>query len=138
MMARDTNAGIVSEAFAVVSGVKQDCVLAPTLSSLMFSVMLVGAYRGEHPRIGIAYKTDDRLLNIRPVQASTRTSTTTLNELLFAEDHTLTATTEADMQKHGDRLTSGCASFVLTINTDKAVVMRQSEPEKGNPRPLSS
>nr|VZI29243.1 unnamed protein product [Spirometra erinaceieuropaei] len=36
MMARVTDNGAVSEAFAVTNGVKQGCVLAPTLFSLMF------------------------------------------------------------------------------------------------------
>ncbi|BHF67789.1 hypothetical protein SprV_0301081800 [Sparganum proliferum] len=49
MMARVTDNGAVSEAFAVTNGVKQGCVLAPTLLSLMFSAMLMDAYRDERP-----------------------------------------------------------------------------------------
>ncbi|BHF82138.1 hypothetical protein SprV_0802527500 [Sparganum proliferum] len=49
MMARVTDNGAVSEAFAVTNGVKQGCVLAPTLFSLMFSAMLMDAYRDERP-----------------------------------------------------------------------------------------
>nr|VZI32826.1 unnamed protein product [Spirometra erinaceieuropaei] len=49
MMARVTDNGAVSEAFAVTNGVKQGCVLASTLSSLMFSAMLMDAYHDEHP-----------------------------------------------------------------------------------------
>nr|VZI43081.1 unnamed protein product [Spirometra erinaceieuropaei] len=63
MMARVTNNGAVSEAFAVTNGVKQGCVLAPTLFSLMFSAMLMDAYRDERPGIRIAYRTDGHLLN---------------------------------------------------------------------------
>nr|VZI27907.1 unnamed protein product [Spirometra erinaceieuropaei] len=59
MMARVTDNGAVSEAFAVTNGVKQGCVLAPTLFSLMFSAMLVDAYRDERPGIRIAYRTDE-------------------------------------------------------------------------------
>ncbi|BHF58513.1 hypothetical protein SprV_0100146500 [Sparganum proliferum] len=58
MMARVTDNGTVSEAFAVTNGVKQGCVLAPTLFSLMFSVMLMDIYRDERPGIRIAYRTD--------------------------------------------------------------------------------
>ncbi|BHF75958.1 hypothetical protein SprV_0501905600 [Sparganum proliferum] len=43
MMARVTDNRAVSEAFAVTSGVKHGCVLAPTLFSLMFSAMLMDA-----------------------------------------------------------------------------------------------
>nr|VZI47838.1 unnamed protein product [Spirometra erinaceieuropaei] len=58
MMARVTDNGAVSEAFAVTNGLKHGCVLAPTLFSLMFSAMLMDAYRDERPGIRIAYRTD--------------------------------------------------------------------------------
>uniref|UniRef100_A0A183SGZ5 Reverse transcriptase domain-containing protein n=1 Tax=Schistocephalus solidus TaxID=70667 RepID=A0A183SGZ5_SCHSO len=63
MTARVTDNGTVSKAFAVTNGVKQACVLAPALFSLMFSAMLMDAYRVEQPGIRIAYRTDGHLLN---------------------------------------------------------------------------
>ncbi|BHF75854.1 hypothetical protein SprV_0501895100 [Sparganum proliferum] len=66
MTARVTDNGVVSEAFAVTNEVKQDCVLAPTLFGLMFSAMLMDAYRDKRPGIRIAYRTD-RHLNQRPM-----------------------------------------------------------------------
>nr|VZI24094.1 unnamed protein product [Spirometra erinaceieuropaei] len=77
MMARVTDNGAVSEAFAVTNGVKQGCVLAPTLFSLMFSAMLMDAYRDERPGIRIAYRTDGHLLNQRRMHFQSRVSTTT-------------------------------------------------------------
>nr|VZI14928.1 unnamed protein product [Spirometra erinaceieuropaei] len=58
MMARVTDNGAVSEAFAVTNGVKQDCVLEPTLFSLMFTAMRMDAYRGKRPGIRVVYRTD--------------------------------------------------------------------------------
>ncbi|VDM04195.1 unnamed protein product [Schistocephalus solidus] len=69
MMARVTDNGTVSEEFPVTNGVKQGCVLAPTLFSLMFSAMLMDAYRNEHSGIRITYRTDGNLLNSRRMQA---------------------------------------------------------------------
>nr|VZI47012.1 unnamed protein product [Spirometra erinaceieuropaei] len=46
-----TDDGVVSEVFAVTNGVEQGCALAPTLFSLMFSAMLMDAYRKERSRI---------------------------------------------------------------------------------------
>ncbi|VDL85923.1 unnamed protein product [Schistocephalus solidus] len=63
--ARVTDNETVSEAFAVTNGVKQGCVLNPTLFSLMFSAMLMDAYRDEQPGICIAYRTDGHPLNSR-------------------------------------------------------------------------
>ncbi|BHF60742.1 hypothetical protein SprV_0100370800 [Sparganum proliferum] len=65
MMARVTDNGAVSEAFAMNNGVKQGRVLAPTLLSLMFPAMLMDAYRDGRPGIPIAYRTDSHLLNRR-------------------------------------------------------------------------
>ncbi|VDL95528.1 unnamed protein product [Schistocephalus solidus] len=53
MTARVIDKGTVSEAFAVTNGVKQGCVLAPTLFSLMLSAMLMDAYRDEQPGIRV-------------------------------------------------------------------------------------
>ena len=46
MMANVSVGGEVSETFGVTNGVKQGCVLAPTLFSIFLSAMLVEAFRG--------------------------------------------------------------------------------------------
>ncbi|VDM04916.1 unnamed protein product [Schistocephalus solidus] len=60
----------------------------------MFSAMLMDAYRDQQPGIRIAYRTDGHLLNSQHMQASTRVSTTTVHDLLFADDCTLNTVTE--------------------------------------------
>ncbi|BHF72107.1 hypothetical protein SprV_0401517000 [Sparganum proliferum] len=123
MMARVTDNGAVSEAFAVTNGVKQGCVLAPTLFSLMFSAMLIDAYRDERPRIRIAYRTDGQLLNQRRMQFQSHVSTTMVHELLFADDCALNTTSEEEMQRIMDLSSAACANFGLVINAQKTVVM---------------
>ena len=44
MQARVQNDGEFSDPFEVTNGVKQDCVMAPTLFSMMFSAMLMDAF----------------------------------------------------------------------------------------------
>ncbi|VDL99084.1 unnamed protein product [Schistocephalus solidus] len=121
MTVRITDNETVSEAFAVTNGVKQRCVLAPTLYSLMLSAMMRDAYRDEQPGIRIAYRTDGHLLNSRRMQASTLVSSTTVHNLLFADDCALNTVAEKDMQMSMDLFAAGCASFGLTINTAKTV-----------------
>nr|VZI42020.1 unnamed protein product [Spirometra erinaceieuropaei] len=128
MMARVTDNGAVSEAFAVTNGVKQGCVLAPTLFSLMFSAMLMDAYRDERPGIRIAYRTDGRLLNQRRMNFQSRVSTATVHELLFADDCALNTTSETEMQRSMDLFSAACENFGLVINTQKTVVMHQPPP----------
>ncbi|VDM03029.1 unnamed protein product [Schistocephalus solidus] len=119
---------MVAEAFAVTNGVKQGCVLAPTLFSRMFSAMLMDAYRDEQPGIRIAYRTDGHFLNYRRMQAPTRVSTITVHDLLFADDFALNTMTEEDMQRSMDLFDAGCANFGLTISTAKTVVMHHPAP----------
>ncbi|VDL98753.1 unnamed protein product [Schistocephalus solidus] len=128
MMACITDNGTVSEAFAVTNGVKQGCVLAPTLISLMFSAMLMNAYRDEQPEIRIAHRTDLFLFNSQCMQASTHVSTTTVHDLLFVDDCAFNPVTEEDMQRIMDRFDAGCTNFGLTISTAKTVVMHQPPP----------
>ena len=45
MQARVQNDGGYSEPFSETYGVKQDCVIAPTLYSMMFSAMLTDAFQ---------------------------------------------------------------------------------------------
>ncbi|BHF58549.1 hypothetical protein SprV_0100150100 [Sparganum proliferum] len=99
MMARVTYNGAVSEAFAVTNGVKQGCVLAPTLFNFMFSAMLMDAYHDERPAIRIAFRTDGHLLNHRRMHFQSRVFTTALHELVLADNCALNATTETVMQK---------------------------------------
>ncbi|BHF61762.1 hypothetical protein SprV_0100473800 [Sparganum proliferum] len=126
MMARVTDNGAVSEAFAVTNGVKQGCVLAPTLFSFMFSAMLMDAYRDERLGIRIAYRTDGQFLNERRMHFKSRVSTTTMvHELLFADDFALNTTSEEEMQRSMDLFSAACEDFGLVINTQRTVVMHQ-------------
>ncbi|BHF63476.1 hypothetical protein SprV_0200646800 [Sparganum proliferum] len=133
MTARVTDNGAVSEAFAVTNGVKQGCVLAPTLFSLMFSAMLMDAYRDERPGLRITYRTDGQLLNQRRMHFQSRVSTTTVHKLLFAEDCALNTTSEEEMRRSMDLFSGACENFGLVINTQKTVVMHQPPPNSATP-----
>nr|VZI37041.1 unnamed protein product [Spirometra erinaceieuropaei] len=128
MMARVTDNGAVSEAFAVTNGVKQGCVLAPTFFSFMFSAMLINEYRDERPGIRSAYRTDGHFLNHRRMNFQSRVSTATVHELLFADDCALNTTSEGEMQRRMDLFSAACENFGLIINTQKTVVMHHPPP----------
>ncbi|VDM01967.1 unnamed protein product [Schistocephalus solidus] len=64
----------------------------------MFSAMLMDANRDEQPAFRIAYRTDGHLLTSRRMQAPTHVSTTTVHDLLFADDCALNAVMEKDTQ----------------------------------------
>ncbi|BHF82796.1 hypothetical protein SprV_1002849000 [Sparganum proliferum] len=84
IMTRITDNGAVSEEFAVTNGVKHDCVLAPTLFSLMFPSMLMDAGRDERPSIPLAYGMAGHLKH-RRIHFRSRVSTVIIHELLFVD-----------------------------------------------------
>uniref|UniRef100_A0A8C7Z6H7 Reverse transcriptase domain-containing protein n=1 Tax=Oryzias sinensis TaxID=183150 RepID=A0A8C7Z6H7_9TELE len=130
MKARVQDSGEASQPFPVTNGVKQGCVLAPTLFSLLFSAMLSDAFRNGDTGIVIRYRTDGNLFNLRRLQAKTKVKKDIIREFLFADDCALNATSEADMQHCVDRFAEACSNFGLTISTMKTEVMYQPAPRK--------
>ena len=131
MMARVLDDGNASDPFPVTNGVKQGCVLAPTLFSLLFSAMLMDAFRDTSPGIPIRYRCDGKLFNPRRLQAVSKVKDTVIRDLVFADDCALNANNEQEMQLEMDGFSTACDNFGFTISTKKTEVMYQPAP--GNP-----
>ncbi|GFS20263.1 hypothetical protein ElyMa_006895100 [Elysia marginata] len=114
---------------------QKGCVLAPTLFSMMFSVMLTNAFNAETPGIDIRYRTDGKLYNPRRLHAKTKVHTRRLRDFLFADDCALNAGNEADMQHSMDSFSTACDNFSLSIRNKKTEVMYQPAPGKPYPEP---
>ncbi|WP_419610179.1 reverse transcriptase domain-containing protein, partial [Thiolapillus sp.] len=78
--------GSLSGSFPISNGVKQGCVLAPTLFSIFFSIMLREAKEDLPDGIYIRFQTDGSLFNLRRLLARTTTIEELIAELLFADD----------------------------------------------------
>ena len=128
MMAHVLDDGEMSEAFPVSNGVKQGCVLAPTLFSMVFTAMLTNAFQNTDLGIGLRYRVDGGLFNLRRLQAVRKVKETVLRDFLFADDCALNASTELEMQDSMDKFSSACDDFSLAINTKKTEVMHQPAP----------
>ena len=72
MHARIKDNGESSLAFPVINGVKQGCVLAPTLFSIMFSAMLFDAFNRSDNGIDNRYRNEGSVLNPRRFQAKAK------------------------------------------------------------------
>ena len=83
-----------SGSFSISIGVKQGCVLAPTLFSIFFSIVLCDAKEGLPDGIYIRFQTNGSLFNLRRLLARTKT----IDELLFADGCALLAHTEEALQ----------------------------------------
>ena len=130
MQARVQNDGEFSEPFEVTNGVKQGCVLAPTLFSMMFSAMLMDAFQDSDTGFPIRYRFDGNIFNLRRLQAKTKAQTDVLDELLYADDMDKNANTEAKMQRAMDQVSQSCDNYDLTISTKKTEVVHQPAPGK--------
>ena len=86
MLARVQNDGKFSDPFPVTNGVKQGCVLAPTLFSMMFSAMPTAAFQNGDNGMPIRYRFDGKLFNLRRLQATSKVQTEALDEFPFADD----------------------------------------------------
>ena len=108
MLTRIQNDGEFSEPFPVTNGVKQGCVLASTLVSMMFSTMLTDAFQNGDNGIPIRYRFDGKLFNLRRLLAKSKVQAEVLDEFLFADDMTKGAPTEEKMQKDVDQVSDSC------------------------------
>ena len=97
MLARVQNDGEFSGPFPVTSGVKQGCVLASTLFSMMFSAMLTDAFQDSDNGIPIRYRFDGILLNLRRLQTRSKVQTEVLDEFRFGDDMAKCAPTAEKM-----------------------------------------
>ena len=122
--------GDTSDSFPVTNGVKQGCVLAPTLFSMVFAAMLHDASQDNDDGIQLKYRTDGGVFNLRRLKAKTKVKVTTLRELLFADDCALNSNTEAEIQQCVNHYSRACDIVGFTTSTKKTEVMHQPAPRK--------
>ena len=120
MMANISVGREVSESFSVTNGVKQGCVLAPTLFSIFLSAMLDEAFRDMGDGVYIQFRQSADLFNVAHFRAKTKTTRILVRELLFADDNALVAHSAEEMQKIVD-----AKKFGLKINIKKTEVLYQ-------------
>ena len=91
-----------SDPFPVSNGVKQGCVLAPTLFSLLFAEMLSAALAQTEAGVKIHYRTDGDFFNLRRLKSYTKVTRAIVRDFLFADDCALAAHSEVDLQELAD------------------------------------
>ena len=120
--------GETSDPFPMHSGVKQGCVLAPTLFGVFFSLLLKFAFEQSMEGVHLHTRSDGKLFNLARLRAKTKVRTVLIREMLFADDAALSSHTEEDLQRLMDRFSHACREFGLTISIKKTNVMGQDVP----------
>ena len=114
-----------SNEFAVTNGVKQGCVLAPTLFSLYLSAMLEVAFDDSLDGVCIQTRQNADLFNVAHFKAKTKTSQKIVREMLYADDSALVAHDAESMQRLIDRFSLAAEQFSLKINIKKTECLFQ-------------
>ena len=115
MRATVLDSGDTSDSFPFTNGVKQGCVIAPILFSMVFAVMLHDASQDNEDGFQLKYRTDGGVFNPRRLKAKTKAKVATLRELLFAYDCSLNNNTEAEMQQCVNHFSRACDNFGFAI-----------------------
>ncbi|XP_051889891.1 uncharacterized protein LOC127580446, partial [Pristis pectinata] len=76
--------GSSSEAFNIRSGVKQGCVLAPTLFGIFFAVMLKHAFGTSTDGVYLHTRSDGKLFSLSWLRAKTKVREVLIRDILFA------------------------------------------------------
>ena len=111
--------GSQSSSFPVEVGVKQGCVLAPIIFNLLLVAITLVSHRDLQSSdcIGIEYRLDGGLFNLRRLQAQTKTSSAMIFALQYADDAAFPGLTADRLQRSLDIMSETYLSVCLTINT---------------------
>ena len=81
-----------------LSGVKQGCMLAPTLFNTFFSMLLTYAFKESTDGIFLHTRKDGRLYNTARLKAKTKVRKILIREMLFADNAAVVSHTEEGLQ----------------------------------------
>ena len=117
--------GSSSRPFDTRSGVKQGCVLAPTLFGIFFAPLLRDAFGTASEGICLRTRSDGRLFNLGRLRAKTKVHEALIRDMLFADDAAVTTHTQQKLQTLMDSFSQACNDFGLTISLKKTNVLGQ-------------
>ena len=95
--------GATSDPFNILSGMKQGCVLAPTLFGIFFATLLKHAFGKSTEGIYPQTRSDGNLFKLSRLRAKTRVHKKYVRDLLFADDAAIITHTLENLQRLLDR-----------------------------------
>ena len=129
MMQRVQQFGSSSRPFDIRSGVKQGCVLAPTLFGIFFALLLRHAFGTASEGICLRTRSYGRLFNLDRLRGKTKVREALIRDTLFADDVAVTTHTQQELQALMDRFSQAYQDIGLTISLKKTNVLGQNTME---------
>ena len=123
--------GSSSRPFDIRSGIKQGCVLAPTLFGIFFALLLRHSFSFGTASDGICLRTrlDGRLFNLGRLRAKKKVCEDLIRDMLFADDAAVTTNTKQEMQAPMDCFSQACKDFGLALSLKKTHVLGKDTME---------
>ena len=125
MCAQVIMAGSLYSRFPVEVGVKQGCVLAPIIFNLFQVAITLVSHRvlQSFDFVGIEYRLDGGIFNLRRLQAKTKTSSAMISALQCADDAAFPSHTADGLQRSLDVMSETYLRAGLIINTTKTEIL---------------
>ena len=120
--------GNLSEPFDIRSGVKQGCVLAPTLFGIFFALVLKHAFGTSQEGIYLRTRSDGKLFNLARLKAKSKVREVIIRDMLFADDAAVATHKQSELQSLMNRFSQACKDFGLTISLKKTNILGQDTP----------
>jgi len=125
MKASFTDGLATSELFEVTNGVKQCCVLAPTMFPIFLSAVLEDAFGGMDEDVYIQSRQDADLFNAAHLKARTKSIVFLVRELLFSDNSALLAHLSEAIQRIVTAFSKASKRLGLKINIKTTEVLYQ-------------
>ena len=120
--------GNLSKPFDMHSGVKQGCVLAPTLFGIFFALLPRHPFGTAQEGIYLQTRSDGSLFNLAHLKARTKVCEVLIRDMLFADDAAVMTHTQRELQLLMDCFSQACKDFGLIISLKKTNVLGQDIP----------
>ena len=131
MCAQVVMAGSQSSIFPVEVRVKQGCVLAPIIFNLLLVAITLVSHHDLQSSdcVGIEYRLDGGLFNLRRLQAKTKTSSAMISALQYADDAAFPSLTADRLQSSLDVMSKAYLRAGLIVNATNTQILITSSPD---------